>query len=55
MAESIGQPVEAFRKNLAADTEKFIEDYLLRKKALDLIVEKASIKEEKVMRPKEAR
>lgn len=45
MAESIKQDPEQFEKNMIESGEKFVEDYLMRKKALDFIVEKASIRQ----------
>lgn len=43
MAESIKQDPEQFEKNMIESGEKFVKDYLMRKKALDFIVEKAKI------------
>lgn len=47
MAESSGKDVAAAKKNLEEGSRKFIDDYMLRRKALDFIVEKAKIKEVK--------
>lgn len=47
LADSSGQTLEEFEKQLGEDARKYIEEYLLRKKALDFLVEKANIKEVK--------
>jgi FKBP-type peptidyl-prolyl cis-trans isomerase (trigger factor) len=46
LAESSGQNLSAFEKNLGDGGKGFIEDYLVRRKALEFITEKASVKEE---------
>ncbi|MGB9613151.1 MAG: hypothetical protein ACPL4K_03125, partial [Candidatus Margulisiibacteriota bacterium] len=43
LAEAAGQKLEEFEKSLEEGSKKYIEDYLLRKKALDFLVEKAKI------------
>lgn len=47
LAESSGQNPEELEKKLGEEGKKFIEDYLLRKKALDFLLEKAKIEEVK--------
>jgi len=47
LAESSEQKPEELEKNLGEGGRKYIEDYLLRKKALDFLAEKASIREVK--------
>jgi len=47
MAKASGQSAEELEKNLADSGRQYINDYLLRRKALDLLVEKADIKLEK--------
>jgi trigger factor len=44
MAAAMGEEVAAVEKRLEAAGRQYINDYLLRKKALDLLVAKASIK-----------
>jgi FKBP-type peptidyl-prolyl cis-trans isomerase (trigger factor) len=43
MADSMGEKPEELEKKLEEGSRQYIEDYLLRKKALDFIVEKAKI------------
>lgn len=45
LAEAGGEKVEDFKKKLDEGARKYIEDYLLRRKALDFLVKKAKIKE----------
>jgi len=45
MAEATRQPVAELEKNLSEGSRDYIKDYLMRKKALDFLVEKADIKE----------
>jgi len=45
LAEAAGIEVEEFEKKLDEGAKKYIEDYLLRRKALDFLVEKAKIVE----------
>ena len=47
MARASGQSAEELEKNLAENGRQYINDYLLRRKALDLLVDKADIKLEK--------
>jgi len=47
LAASTGEKLEDLKKRVQKDGAKFIEDYMLRQKALDLLLEKAKIKEEK--------
>ena len=47
MAASAGQPEEEYKGTLGEGGLHYIKDYLLRKKALDYLVENAQIKEEK--------
>ena len=47
MAASAGQPEEEYKGTLGEGGLHYIKDYLLRKKALDYVVENAQIKEEK--------
>ncbi len=44
LAASTGEDLEDLKKRVKADGVKFIEDYMLRQKALDLILDKAKIK-----------
>ena len=45
IASASGQAAAEFKKKVEAGFKKHIEDYMLRQKALDLILEKANIKE----------
>lgn len=45
MAEASGEKVEDLKKRLDEGARKYIDDYLLRRKALDFLVEKAKVKE----------
>jgi FKBP-type peptidyl-prolyl cis-trans isomerase (trigger factor) len=47
MAETMGEKVEVVAKRIDEGGKKYIEEYLLRAKALELLTEKASIKEGK--------
>lgn len=47
LATTSGQDVAAVTKGLGEGGQKYVEDYLLRRKALELIVSKATIKEAK--------
>jgi trigger factor len=44
LAGSIQQTPEEFEKNMEENAKRYIEDYLLRNKALSFLIEKASIK-----------
>lgn len=44
LAGAAGQPAEETGKGLDEHAKKYIEDYLLRRKALDFIIEKAKVK-----------
>lgn len=44
LAASTGEKLEDLKKRVREDGAKFIEDYMLRQKALDFILEKAKIK-----------
>jgi FKBP-type peptidyl-prolyl cis-trans isomerase (trigger factor) len=46
LAVSTGEEIGEMKKRLAKEGVKFIEDYLLRQKALNFILEKAKVKEE---------
>jgi trigger factor len=45
MASTSGQEAEEFKKRVDAGFRKYVEEYLLRQKALELILEKANVKE----------
>jgi len=45
MAAASGAKVEELKKNLNEGTRKYMEEFLLRRKALDFILEKAKVKE----------
>jgi len=47
MAEAMGDKVEAVEQRIDKAGKKYIEEYLLRAKALELLTEKANIKEGK--------
>lgn len=47
MALESGQPLEELKKRLDQGAAEYIQDYLLRKKALELLVEKAKLEEAK--------
>jgi trigger factor len=47
LAATSGEPVENLKKRLETEGKKYVEDYMLRQKALDFLVEKAKIKEKK--------
>lgn len=53
MAESYGQDAAETEQRLNEDSRRFIEEYLLRKKALDWLVDNASVKEVKEKEAKE--
>ena len=46
MAGETGQDVDAIMKKLEKGTRSYMEEYLLRKKALEFLLEKANIKQE---------
>ncbi|MFH1347585.1 MAG: trigger factor [Candidatus Margulisiibacteriota bacterium] len=47
LAATSGQPIEELKNSIEEGSKKFIEDYMLRQKALAFLVEKAKVKEEK--------
>jgi trigger factor len=47
MAVEAGKTLGEFKETLTEDSRQFIKDYLARQKALDFVVEKAKIVEEK--------
>ena len=44
MAESTGQKPEELEQNMGEDGKRYVRDYLLRRKALDLLIDNATIK-----------
>jgi FKBP-type peptidyl-prolyl cis-trans isomerase (trigger factor) len=47
LAQASGQSVEELKKGLSEGSRKYIEDYMLRRKALEFLVENAQIREVK--------
>jgi len=47
MAESVGEELEPFTQKVGEGTKEYIADYLIRRKALDFLAEKAEVKEAK--------